>query len=211
MRLGICGGSFDPVHYGHLLLAECCREGANLERVLFLPAAVSPLKQERAMSSAKQRTEMLQLAIGGHEAFELSTLELDRGGVSYTVETLRQLTAERPGDELFLLLGADSLRDLPQWREPGEICRLANLVVVRRGGLPPLDYEVLREFVEPARRDFFRSLQVTMPLIELSSTEIRRRAAAGLSLRYRVPRAVEEYIRQQKLYQTVTTEGVGSQ
>ena len=163
------------------------------------------------MSSAKQRTEMLQLAIGGHEAFELSTLELDRGGVSYTVETLRQLTAERPGDELFLLLGADSLRDLPQWREPGEICRLANLVVVRRGGLPPLDYEVLREFVEPARRDFFRSLQVTMPLIELSSTEIRRRAAAGLSLRYRVPRAVEEYIRQQKLYQTVTTEGVGSQ
>jgi nicotinate-nucleotide adenylyltransferase len=200
MRLGIFGGSFDPVHHGHLLLAECCREEARLDRVLFLPAAVSPLKLDRTISSPKQRIEMLQLAIGGHEAFELSTLELDRGGVSYTVETLRQLTADRPADELFLMLGADSLRDLPKWREPAAICQLASLLVVRRGGLPPLDYEVLRDFVEPTRREYFRSLEVTMPLMELSSTELRQRVATGRSLRYRVPRAVEEYIRQQGLY-----------
>lgn len=200
MRVGIFGGSFNPIHQGHLLLAECCRESAQLDQVLFLPAAVSPLKQDRPLAAAKQRIEMIELAIGGHQPFELSTLEIDRGGISYTVDTLRTLTAQRPADEWFFLLGADSIRDLPRWREPAEICRLATLLVVRRGGLPPVDYDVLSSFVSVERRDYFRSLEVEMPLMEISSTDLRQRIAAGRSVRYRMPRAVEEYIRQQRLY-----------
>lgn len=200
MRVGIFGGSFNPIHQGHLLLAECCRESAQLDQVLFLPAAVSPLKQDRPLAAAKQRIEMIELAIGGHQPFELSTLEIDRGGISYTVDTLRTLTAQRPADEWFFLLGADSIRDLPRWREPAEICRLATLLVVRRGGLPPVDYDVLSPFVSVERRDYFRSLEVEMPLMEISSTDLRQRIAAGRSVRYRMPRAVEEYIRQQRLY-----------
>jgi nicotinate-nucleotide adenylyltransferase len=202
MRRGIFGGSFDPVHLGHLILADSCREAAGLDRIVFMPAAVPPHKRDRQLTSPQQRIEMLKLATGGNEHFELSTLELDRGGVSYTVDTLRQLRERHLDDELFLLLGADSLRDFPTWREPGEICELATLLVCRRGGLPPLDFGVLGDLVPADRREYFARCQIEMPLIEISSTDLRQRAADGRSLRYRVPRAVEEYIRQQGLYKT---------
>lgn len=136
MRLGIYGGTFDPIHYGHLLLAECCREQCQLDQVWFMPAEVPPHKQAQPLTAGRQRVEMLQLAIGGHEAFAVSRLELERGGVSFTVDTLAQLHQEDPTRELFLLLGADSLLDLPNWREPERICSLATLVVVGRPGRP---------------------------------------------------------------------------
>src|SRR5690606_24290783 len=116
MRLGIYGGSFDPVHYGHLLLAESCRESCRLDRVAFIPAAVSPHKRDVPPSESKHRVEMLRLAIAGNDAFEISTIELDRGGVSYTVETVAAMAELHPGAELFLLMGADSLVDFPTWR-----------------------------------------------------------------------------------------------
>src|SRR5262245_62009417 len=120
-RLGIFGGSFDPVHNGHLLLAECCREQCRLDEVWFLPAAAPPHKLGHVLAPAKARIEMLELAISGHEAFRVSPLEIERGGVSYTVETLRAIALQEPQAALFLLMGADSLRDLPTWREPEEI------------------------------------------------------------------------------------------
>lgn len=202
MRLGLFGGSFDPVHNGHLLLAETCREAARLDQVLFMPACVPPHKRDRSLSTATQRLEMLRLAIGGNEHFALSSLELDRGGVSYTVDTLHQLHAEDSARELCLLLGADSLKDLPLWREPAEICRLAELIVVRRPGLPPLDFSILSPFVAAERIERFERSQVEMPLMELSSTDLRQRAATGRSLRYRTPRAVEAYIHTHHLYQS---------
>ncbi len=202
MRRGIFGGSFDPVHNGHLLLAECCREVATLDQIMFMPASVPPHKQDRQLTTSRQRVEMLELAIGGNESFAISTLELDRGGVSFTVDTLRQLQADYPADEFFLMLGADSLRDFPTWREPAEICRLATLLVCRRGGLPPLDFNVLQDFVSVERLDYFAACQVEMPLVEISSTDLRLRAAEDRSLRYRVPRAVEEYIRYHALYRS---------
>jgi nicotinate-nucleotide adenylyltransferase len=202
MRLGIFGGTFDPVHYGHLLLAESAREQLRLDEVWFMPAAIPPHKREREMSSGRQRVEMLELAIAGNEAFRVSTLELDRGGVSYTVETLRQLRAERPEVELFLLMGADSLHDLVNWRAPGEVCELATLAVVRRGGTPSPDFHVLSGLVSDDRRRQFEAQQVEISAVDFSSTDLRRRAAEGRSLRYRTPRAVEMYIRSQKLYQT---------
>ena len=147
MRLGIFGGSFDPVHFGHLLLAECCREERRLDQVWFVPAAVPPHKRPGAVASASQRVEMLRLAIGGHEAFHVSTLEVDRGGVSYTVDTLEAVRHEQPAAELFFLMGADSLADLPTWREPARICELASPIVVGRGGTPAPDYSVLAPLI----------------------------------------------------------------
>ena len=201
MRLGLFGGSFDPVHYGHLLLAECCREQCRLDQVWFLPAAVPPHKQDRRLTPAAPRVEMLQLAIAGHPALDVNRYEIDRGGVSYTVDTLRHFRGEDPSGELFLLLGADMLHDLPQWREAHEICQLAIPVVVRRPGVGEPDFTCLAGLVSPERIDLIRRHQVDMPQIDFSSTEIRRRAAAGLSIRYYTPRAVEKYIETHRIYQ----------
>jgi len=200
MRLGIYGGSFDPVHFGHLLLAECCREQLLLDEVWLIPAAVPPHKQTRERASGKARLEMLELALAGSEHLRASPLEIDRGGVSYTVETLAAIRQQQPAAALFLLLGADALHDLPTWREPARICELALPVVVHRGGAAEPNLTVLAPFVSPARLDEIRAAQVQMPLMELSSTDLRQRAAQGQSLRYRTPRAVEKYIETQRLY-----------
>lgn len=200
MRLGILGGSFDPVHYGHLLLAETCREACQLDEVVLIPAAVPPHKRERERAPGAQRIEMLKLAIGGHPALSVSSMEIVRGGLSYTVETLRELCETQPHSKLFLLLGADALSDLPTWREPEEICRLATLVVVGRPGAPPPDFGALSKVASPERVEIFRRNLVEMPLIGLSSSDIRRRVAEGKSIRYRTPRAVEKYIESARLY-----------
>ena len=200
MRLGLYGGSFDPVHYGHLLLAECCRETLRLDEVWLIPAAVPPHKQSRELAPAKHRLEMLELALGGHEQIRSSRIEIDRGGVSYTVQTLAAVKELHPDGVLFLLMGADSLHDLPTWREPARICDLAIPTVVRRGGAAEPDFGVLSPFVSPQRLAEIRAAQVQMPLIDLSSTDLRDRAATGKSLRFRTPRAVEKYIETQGLY-----------
>lgn len=200
MRLGIYGGSFDPVHYGHLLLAECCREQLRLDEVWLIPASVPPHKQSRERASGKARLEMLELALAGNERLLASPLEIERGGVSYTVETLAALREQQPQTELFFLLGADSLQDLPTWREPERLCELALPVVVRRGGAAEPNFAPLAPLVSPPRLVEIQAAQVQMPLMELSSTDLRRRAAAGESLRYRTPRAVEKYIETQGLY-----------
>jgi nicotinate-nucleotide adenylyltransferase len=200
MRLGLLGGTFDPVHLGHLLLAECCREQLRLDRVLFLPAAVPPHKRDRQLTPAAQRIEMLELAIAGHERFAVSRWEIDRGGLSYTVDTLRQFRQEDPEGELFLLMGADMLHDLPHWHEAETICQLAVVAVVYRVGTRDLDFTALAAVAPPQRIELFQRHEVAMPAIGICSTEIRRRVAAGQSIRYRTPRAVEKYIETQALY-----------
>lgn len=200
MRLGILGGSFDPVHLGHLLLAEACREQCQLDQVWFMPAAVSPHKQEQAGTPGEQRLEMLKLAVAGYEPFLVSDLELRRGGVSYTVDTLEALKAQEPLRELFFLMGADSLADLPSWREPARICELAVPVVVRRAGAAEPNFSGLASLVSAARLGEIKKHQAQMPLIELSSREIRRRVAEGRSIRFQTPRAVEKYIETHGLY-----------
>jgi len=200
MRIGLFGGTFDPIHHGHLLLAESCREQLRLDEVWFVPAAVPPHKQQQPLSPAAVRLEMLKLAIGGHEAFRISEIELARGGVSYTVDTLKAVQRDRPDDELFLLIGADSLVDLPTWRDPRRICELATIATVGRPDCPPPNYSPLAEFVEPSRGDEARRCHVEMPLVGISSRDLRRRAAEERSLRYQVPRAVEQYIAHTGLY-----------
>jgi len=205
MRLGILGGTFDPVHYGHLLLAESCREQLSLDQVWFLPAAVPPHKQQRDLTPAAQRVEMLELAIGGNEPFRVCPYEIERGGVNYTVDTLAHLHSEDPERELFFLMGADSLRDLPSWKEPVRLCQLATPVVVRRVGSQTsadsdLDLSALAALLPNDRLEAIRAHQVNMPRIDLSSSEIRQRVAAGRSIRYRTPRAVEKYIEAHRLF-----------
>ncbi len=200
MRVGILGGTFDPVHFGHLLLAECAREQAQLEEVWFVPAATPPHKKERIVTEAKYRVEMLELAIAGHPNFRVSLLEIERGGLSYSVETLRAIHNNYPEMELFLILGADSLEELHTWREAAEICRLALPLVARRPHYELRPQKELLEMVGPARWQKILEHVVDMPLVELSSSDIRRRVAEGRSIRYRVPRAVEEYVLSHGLY-----------
>jgi nicotinate-nucleotide adenylyltransferase len=140
------------------------------------------------------------LALAGNSSFLVSRYETDRGGVNYTAATLAHFQEEDPGRELFFLLGADMLRDLPKWREPGRICQLALPVAVGRAGEPPVDFGPLAGLVSPERLDLIRQHKVEMPAIGLSGSEIRRRVAAGLNIRYRTPRAVEKYIEAKGLY-----------
>ncbi len=201
MRLGVFGGSFNPVHYGHLLLAESCREQCALDEVWFVPAARPPHKQGESLASGQERIEMLDLAIGGHEPFVVSRIEIDRDGLSYTVDTLRDISVQRSDAELFFLMGADSLADWPSWRAPDEICRLATPVVVRRTGSPSPSLDAFRPFADSIQIEKIAANQVQSPLIELSSSAIRQSVSDGLSVRYQVPRAVEKYIESSGLYQ----------
>lgn len=200
MQLGIFGGSFDPVHRGHLLLADCCWRQARLDRVLLIPAAHQPHKSRAPEAGDADRMAMLRLAIAGRPEFEASSLELDRGGASYTVETLRALRQSVPDAELFFLLGADALADLPRWREPQQICELATPVAVRRAGSGEPDYDALAGIVSAARLGEIRAAQVDMPATAVSSSEVRRRIAAGDPWETLTAPAVAEYIIAHRLY-----------
>lgn len=199
MKLGLYGGSFDPVHYGHLLLAERCREALELDEVRFIPAGDPPHKQ-RCLAPGKARAEMLEFATAGNPFLTVDRRELDRPGPSYTVETLTEFKDEFPGAELFFLMGADSLADLPQWRQPGEIAKLATIVAANRGDHPLPDPGGVAQSL--GTEIAARIRLVTIPGIDLSSTELRERASSGRSLRYATPAAVGAYIVDQGVYYT---------
>ena len=202
MRIGLFGGSFDPVHRGHLLLAECCWRQARLDRVEFLPTAQQPLKPRGPVASEADRAAMLGLAIADRPEFALSLIEIERGGVSYTVDTLRQLRDERPDAELFFLMGADSLADFPTWREPAAICELATPLVVRRAGTPPPDFDALAAFVSTERLAAIRAHEVEMPATPISSSNIRRLIAERGAWQSLVPENVAAYIEERGLYRS---------
>ena len=200
MRIGVYGGSFDPVHLGHLVLAEQCRDQAKLDRVLFVPAARPPHKQQQTLAPFDKRVEMLALAVAGQPAFQIDELEKDRPGPSYTVETLATLRDRQPGDELHLIVGTDTLADLPQWYEPRRILELATLLAVERADWPVYTGQQLRESLRLPDDFPLRYQAVQAPLITIASRDIRRRLAEGRSVRYQIPRAVEAYIADKGLY-----------
>jgi nicotinate-nucleotide adenylyltransferase len=200
MRIGVFGGSFDPVHLGHLLLADCCWRQAGLDRVEFVPAAEQPHKPRGPVASEPDRVAMLRLATTGRSEFGVSTLEIDRGGVSYTVDTLRQIASQHPGVALYFLMGADSLADLPNWRAATEICRLATPLVVRRAESPAPDFEGLRPFVSAARLEEIRAALVEMPATPISSSQIRELIAEDGDWQSLVPASVADYIVAQRIY-----------
>jgi nicotinate-nucleotide adenylyltransferase len=197
MRLGIYGGTFDPVHYAHLLAAERCREQCRLDELWFIPAAVPPHKPARSISPGEARAEMLEVAIAGHPHFKVDRRDLERAGLSYTVDTLAEIRAEDPMRELFLLLGADSVADFGTWREPERILGLATLMAVNRGR-ERADMRGFEERFGAAAREGV--LQVEMPAVDLAATDLRERVRDGRSIRYMTPRGVEAYIVQHGLY-----------
>lgn len=205
MRIGVFGGSFDPVHLGHLIAAECCREQAGLDRVMFMPAAVPPHKQDRRLSAAADRVEMLRLAVGGHDAFVVSTLEIDRGGVSFTVDTLSRLREVHPADELVLLLGPDAIAEFPTWREPTRILELATPLVMMREVIDDLSVITsdarLATLIGQERLVAIVAEAVRLPAIGIRASDLRAAVAAGRSIRFRTPRAVEAYVAAHRLYQ----------
>ncbi len=192
MRVGVFGGSFDPVHFGHLFLAEYCREACELDEVLFIPAGQPPHKSGQRLTPPEHRLEMLRLAIANNPGFSISDVEIKRDGPSYTVDTLAELKEQRPDANLFLLMGADMLADFPTWREPTRICELASLAVVARADQAALDWSVMDGVTTADRQAEF--ISVKMPRMDISSTEIRERVFAGMSIRYRTPDAVMDYI-----------------
>lgn len=185
MRLGIFGGSFNPIHHGHLLLATWAAEAARLDRVLFIPTGSTPLKDPADLAPARSRWAMVQLAIRDNPLFEASDVEARRPGPSYTVDTLRGL--RRPGVRLHLMLGADALRLLPHWKESEAVKRMVRFLILKRPG-------------HRLRTGLPKQLIVACPQVDVSGTEIRDRVRKGRPIRYFVPEAVERYIRKKGLY-----------
>ncbi len=200
MRIGVFGGTFDPIHFGHLILAEQCREQAKLDRVLFVPAASPPHKQQQTLTPFGQRVEMLALAISGNPAFQIDELEKDRTGPSFTVDTLSLLTERHSGDTLAFMIGSDSLRDLPAWYQPRRILELAELLVMERSDWPCACPDALRASLGLGADFNLRYQIIAAPLIEIASRDVRQRIAEGRSVRYLLPRAVEAYIGDKSLY-----------
>jgi nicotinate-nucleotide adenylyltransferase len=196
MRLGIFGGSFDPVHNGHLELARCCQRQAALDEVWFTPTAIQPLKHAGPQATNRDRLEMLHLAIDIEPSWRVCTLEIERGGFSYTVDTLQQIHTELPGAKLFFLMGADAVRDVPHWKVPAEIFRLAMPLIVCRAGQPQPDVSALTQIC-PADRP---PQLIDMPAMPESSTEIRRRLTSGDSVDSVVPAPVANFIKEHSIY-----------
>jgi nicotinate-nucleotide adenylyltransferase len=197
LRLGVLGGSFNPPHIGHLLIASDAFEALALDRLIVMPAFTNPLKViDAGAPSASQRLEMTRLAFDGDSRFEVSSMEIDRGGLSYTVETLESLADRNPGAEMILLLGRDSVRSFDRWKRLERIRELARLALLTRGG----------EDVAPPEGVG----TVTTRRIDVSSTEIRERLAAGKSIRGFVVASVERYIFTAKLYSSHASGGEGA-
>jgi nicotinate-nucleotide adenylyltransferase len=192
MRIGIYGGAFDPIHYGHLLLAQSCLQQGTLDKIIFVPTGVSPHRNGKTSyrASPEDRFAMVQLAVADCSEFEVSDIEIQKQETSYTVETLRCFRQQFPADELFLMMGGDMFLDLPNWYEPLEIRSLATPMVVRRVGA------FFQESPLP-------HIAVSMPLIDLSSTMIRESVARNASIRFQVPPAVENFIKERKIYSAV--------
>ena len=194
MRVGVLGGTFDPVHLGHLILAEQAREGLRLDSVLFIPAGEPWRKSHRAITPGEHRLEMLTLAVQDNPDFAISDIELRREGPTYTAVTMADLAGERLDDEFWLIAGSDALAEMPSWHEPERLVEHAKLGVAQRAD-DDIDAALAAfpAFAEHAER--FEMLR-----IDLSSTDVRSRVAAGRSIRYVVPAAVEAYIAEHRLY-----------
>lgn len=198
--IGMMGGTFDPIHVGHLVIAEEAREALSLVRILFVPAARPPHKPASEVTPVEDRLAMVELAIAGNPAFELSRVEVDRAGPSYTVDTVEQLAADH---DVTVILSAETFRDLPTWHEPDRLFAAARVAVVPREGYPAPDPGWLAATF-PGRED--RVMYLDAPHLGVSSTAIRARVAAGRSIRYLVPAAVEAYIADNTLYRTAETD-----
>ena len=198
MNLGVLGGTFDPVHNGHLIVAEEARTWLNLAGVLFVPTGQPWLKVESPISAAEHRVQMVRLAIADNPHFKLSTVEIERPGPSYMVDTMAELQSRlEDADELFLILGWDSLAELPQWQEPSRLITLCHLVAVSRPDFPRPNLKKLEALIPGLSQ---RVMMMDKVMIDISASAVRDRVVRGLSVRHLVPKSVNDYIKQNGLY-----------
>lgn len=199
-RLGILGGTFDPIHRGHLVVAEQCLTQLGLSEVWFVPVGDPPHKRDRTISPAADRVAMVELAIAGNPRFRLSRVDVDRPGASYSVDTVRQIRAQvGAAAELFFIIGQDSLLDLPRWRDPLRLLELCQIVAVNRPGYPRVDLDRLGPAIAAARD---RITFVEIPPFDVAASEVRRRVAAGCPISSLVPESVQHYLEERGLYRS---------
>ncbi len=196
MRIGVFGGTFDPIHMGHLIVAEDARAALELDKVLFIPAGQPWFKSYRQITEARHRLAMVRLAVKDNPHFDVTDIEVRRSGPSYTVDTLAELREEHSNAELIVILGLDALREIDRWHQPSRVFQMASVAGMARPGAT-LDPSVLHAAIPGASS---RMRLLDSALIDISGTDIRRRASAGQSIRYRVPVAVERYICDNGLY-----------
>jgi len=200
MNIGVLGGTFDPIHLGHLIVAEEVRARLNLAEILFVPAGQPWLKMDSPILAAEHRVQMVRLAIADKPYFKLSTMEIERPGPTYTVDTIAELQGQLgAGDELFFILGWENLAELPQWREPSRLIKMCHLVVAPRPDYPRPNLKALEAIIPGLSQ---RVMLMDKPEIDISASVIRDRVARGLSIRHLVPEPVNRYIKQYKLYLT---------
>jgi nicotinate-nucleotide adenylyltransferase len=198
MRVGVFGGTFDPIHIGHLVSAEEVRVKLELERVVFVPARLPPHKLDHVVSPVEHRLAMVELAIASNPHFAVSRVDIDRSGPSYTVDTIELLRdAWGPDVEIYFIMGSDSLLDILTWHEPRRLIKLCHFAVVSRPGYQ-VDLDELDALLPGVASQVH---MLNAPELDISSTDIQRRVREGLSIKYQVPEAVEAYIYQHKLYQ----------
>jgi nicotinate-nucleotide adenylyltransferase len=198
MKIGVLGGTFDPIHLAHLAVAEAVKAELGLREVIFVPAGQPWLKANNYISAAEHRVQMVRLAIAGKSYFRLSTMEIDRPGPSYTVDTMAELRGQiNASDELYFILGWDNLAELPRWREPARLIQLCYLVAVPRPGYCVPDLMKLAKEIPGISK---RVIVMDKPQLDISATEIRKRLSRGEPIDDLVPEAVAEYIKRQRLY-----------
>jgi len=203
MKIGVLGGTFNPIHIGHLILADEIREAAVLDRVLFIPAYFPPHKKASDVVSGEHRLRMVELAIAGNPFFEASDIELRRKGVSYTIETITGLRRERPDGEFYFIIGADTVPELATWHKIGELAGLCKFLVGSRPGCR-LRWEPLQEVLPKAGVNELRGGVIPTTPVGVSSSMIRSRIRDGRTVRYLVPRGIEKYIAEHSLYREAT-------
>ncbi|MGI6570464.1 MAG: nicotinate-nucleotide adenylyltransferase [Caldicoprobacterales bacterium] len=197
-RIGIMGGTFDPVHIGHLFIAEAVRDAFSLERVIFVPTGDPPHKKTSRLTPGLLRVEMLEHAICGNPFFQVSSMEVERKGTTYTIDTLKELTAQWPAARLYYIIGGDTLLDLKNWRSFEEVARLCSFLAYQR---PGFEGETLEKEAERLSEDFGAEIHIFEgPHLDISSRSIRRRLAQNRTIRYLVPDRVVKYIKEHNLY-----------
>jgi nicotinate-nucleotide adenylyltransferase len=199
-KIGVLGGTFDPIHLGHLIVAEDIRQKLGLGEVLFVPAGRPwlKLKEEKPISAAEHRLAMVRLAVASNPYFKVSTLEIDRPGLSYSIDTILELKAKLgAGAGIYFIVGPDALAELPRWKDPGRLIEICQVVGIGRPGHAQTDLHTLESSISGVSQ---RIMLVDVPRIDISATEIRKRVAQGLSIRYLVSEAVEKYIAEHRLY-----------
>lgn len=199
LRVGLFGGSFNPIHFGHLIVGRAIREALELEKVIFLPSRRPPHKEHNRLANADHRAAMVRLAIEGEEGFAFDDFDLHQEP-SYTIETVTHFQREMPLAEFFWFIGADSLMDLPTWHRALELVDLCTMVTAARSGQSAIDARLLEPAFGPERTQYLLSNTIRTPVIDISSTDIRKRVGEGRSIRYLVPESVRSYIERYGLY-----------